>query len=90
MPTDFLSAPAGQRRSPARILRRSLWRQVCLEREITELRSGKPRQDLIYGLAGLTPQQAGPEQLLKLNREHWGIENGSHWVGDVTFGEDLS
>ncbi len=31
-----------------------------------------------------------PERLLKLNRGHWTIENGSHWVRDVTFDEDRS
>ena len=29
-----------------------------------------------------------PAHLLKLNRGHWGIENGLHWVRDVTFDED--
>lgn len=31
---------------------------------------------------------ATPAQLLQLNRGHWGIKNGLHWVRDMTFDED--
>jgi hypothetical protein len=30
----------------------------------------------------------GPEVFLKLNREHWAIENKLHYVRDLTMGED--
>lgn len=30
----------------------------------------------------------GPEVFLKLNRDHWAIENKLHYVRDVTMGED--
>jgi hypothetical protein len=33
-------------------------------------------------------QVYGPEVFLKLNREHWAIENKLHYVRDVTMGED--
>jgi hypothetical protein len=33
-------------------------------------------------------QTYGPEVFLKLNREHWAIENKLHYVRDVTMGED--
>ncbi len=29
------------------------------------------------------------EELLRLTREHWGIENGLHYRRDVTFKEDV-
>lgn len=39
---------------------------------------------------GLTGGEAGALRLLELIRCHWHIENKSHWVRDVTFGEDHS
>ena len=57
-----------------------------IEREIT--RKGKTSLEVVYGLTSLSAQKASPERLLKLNRNHWSIENKSHWVRDVTFDED--
>ena len=36
------------------------------------------------------PQQASPLHFLTLVRGHWGIENRSHYVRDVSFQEDRS
>ncbi|MCB0099249.1 MAG: hypothetical protein KDE46_26130, partial [Caldilineaceae bacterium] len=41
-----------------------------------------------YGLTSLTAQEAPPQQLLALVRQHWHIENRTHWRRDVTLGED--
>jgi hypothetical protein len=41
-------------------------------------------------VTSLPPEQADPARLLRLNRGHWGIENRSHYVRDLTFGEDRS
>lgn len=35
-------------------------------------------------------RQYAPSDLLRFLRAHWPIENGSHWVRDVTFDEDRS
>ncbi len=43
-----------------------------------------------YGVTSLTQEEAGAEKLLKLNRNHWHIENRLHHVRDMTFGEDQS
>ena len=43
-----------------------------------------------YGITSLTPEKASAEDLLKLRREHWTIENKLHWVRDVIFDEDAS
>lgn len=62
----------------------------CLDREAVLLRSGKRRHERVYGITSLTPEQAGPGDLLAYTRAHWGIENRSHYVRDVTFDEDHS
>ncbi|RKU26315.1 hypothetical protein C6499_13730 [Candidatus Poribacteria bacterium] len=43
-----------------------------------------------YGITSLLPEKASAEDLLKLRREHWTIENKLHWVRDVIFDEDAS
>lgn len=35
-----------------------------------------------------TPEQAGPADLLRINRGHWTIENSCHYVLDMTWDED--
>ena len=43
-----------------------------------------------YGITSLLPEKASAEDLLKLRREHWTIENKLHWIRDVIFDEDAS
>jgi predicted transposase YbfD/YdcC len=43
-----------------------------------------------YALTSLPPAVADAERLLALVRGHWEIENGLHYVKDVTLGEDRS
>jgi predicted transposase YbfD/YdcC len=43
-----------------------------------------------YALTSLPPRVADAERLLALARGHWEIENGVHYVKDVTLGEDRS
>lgn len=65
--------------------------QVCrIERDVLELKSGKHRHETVFAVTSLTPAQADPHRLLCLNRGHWGVENRSHYVRDVTFDEDRS
>ena len=44
----------------------------------------------MYRVSSLSPARAGAAALLRIVREHWHIENRSHWVRDVTFDEDRS
>lgn len=52
------------------------------------LKTGKVSQDVTYGLTSLGWDEAGPELLEQVMRGHWTIENRSHYVRDVTLGED--
>jgi predicted transposase YbfD/YdcC len=60
----------------------------CIQRDVTEIVTGKCRSETVYGLTSLTSQKASPAHLLTLNRNHWSIENRFHWIRDVTFDED--
>lgn len=61
-----------------------------MQRQVTEKRTGKTRQEVVYGITSLTPERATAAQLLRLWREHRHVENRLHWVRDVTFDEDRS
>lgn len=56
---------------------------VCIESE--RIIGEKQTCERRYYLSSLT---ANPEQLLKIIRAHWSVENSLHWVLDVTFSED--
>ena len=49
---------------------------------------GKKTVEVVYGITSLAPEQADAAALLGLMRDHWHIENGLHYVRDVTLGED--
>ncbi len=67
-----------------------LKRVLKMERKITSKRTGVSRQEEAYAITSLDEKRASAEQLLKLWREHWHIENKLHYVRDVTFKEDKS
>jgi predicted transposase YbfD/YdcC len=48
--------------------------------------SGKTSTEYEYYLVG--KKKTSAKEVGSLIRNHWGIENGLHWVLDVTFGED--
>jgi hypothetical protein len=56
--------------------------------ERVRLLPDKTEVEVVYGISSLTRQKANAERLLGLNRGHWGIENGLHYVRDETLGED--
>jgi len=64
-------------------------RQVFrLERE---RRTGEEIEtQVVFGIASLGRERAGATELLKLTRQHWGIENGLHCRRDVSLREDAS
>jgi predicted transposase YbfD/YdcC len=62
--------------------------QVCrIDRERRQ--GAKCETETVYYVTSLPRTLAGPEDLLKLARDHWGaIENGLHYVRDEVLGED--
>jgi len=60
---------------------------IRVERETTEIKTGKLSHEVSYYIASRTGDEAEWHQVI---RGHWGIENKCHYVRDVTFGEDAS
>ncbi len=46
--------------------------------------------EVAYFVTSLPPDRANAATLLRHQRGHWQIENGLHYVRDVTFDEDRS
>lgn len=61
---------------------------IRIERKTTDLAGKQRSREVMFGITSLTPEKAGSERLLQINRGHWGIENKLHYVRDVTFDED--
>jgi hypothetical protein len=64
---------------------------VRIHRHTQYLRKGKvykETHDVVFAVTTFTPEEAGPERLLQLAREHWTIENGQHHRRDRTQDED--
>ncbi len=61
-----------------------------VERHSVEKKTGEVSLDIAYGITSRTPEQADPQQVLKVNREHWTIENSCHYIIDWNYDEDRS
>lgn len=61
-----------------------------IERHVTKKKTGEYSLEIAYGLTRRPPQQASPRRVLQVNRGHWVIENGCHYVLDWNFDEDRS
>lgn len=61
-----------------------------IERNSMDKKSGKESTDIAYAITSRTPEQAGAEKLLAINRGHWSIENSCHYILDWNFDEDRS
>lgn len=66
------------------------WPEVgqVVELERVRVVAGKASVAVVQGITSLGRDQADAARLLELVRGHWGIENGLHFVRDVTLGED--
>jgi predicted transposase YbfD/YdcC len=66
---------------------RQLWRDLA--RVIVVLRERRVGDQLSREMHYyISSRQAGAEMFLGAVREHWGTENGCHWILDVQFSED--
>jgi hypothetical protein len=63
---------------------------IQVTRRIRDLRTRGWRTVTVYAITSLTFAQASPARLGDLLRGHWAIENGLHYVRDVTSAEDAS
>jgi predicted transposase YbfD/YdcC len=68
------------------------WPHVAQVAEVTRTvtKKGETSTEVVFLITDLSPQQTSPLHLLTLVRGHWGIENRSHYVRDVSFQEDRS
>ncbi len=64
-------------------------RQVAQIRRTTT-RAGKKTIEIVYVITSADHTAAPPAVLAAWVQNHWGIENRSHWVRDVTYDEDRS
>lgn len=61
-----------------------------IERHSTKKKTGKSSLEIACGITSRTPEQAGPQRVLKVNRGHWTIENSCHYILDWNYDEDRS
>jgi predicted transposase YbfD/YdcC len=64
---------------------------LWIEREVHDAKTKELRfKETVLAVTSASAKLAGPKRLLRASREHWGIENGLHWVRDTTMREDAS
>jgi predicted transposase YbfD/YdcC len=75
--------------APERLPGFGLWKALRTIAVVTSLcvRDGKETAEVRYYISSLTMDV---KRLARAVRGHWGIENGCHWVLDVTYREDES
>jgi predicted transposase YbfD/YdcC len=61
-----------------------------IERHCIEKKTGERSLDIAYGITSRTAEQANAQRVLKVNREHWSIENSCHYIIDWNYDEDRS
>jgi predicted transposase YbfD/YdcC len=68
------------------------WPHIRQVAELTRVVTSKAGEtiEIVYLITDLPAASASPMRLLEVIRGHWSIENGSHYVRDVTFCEDRS
>jgi predicted transposase YbfD/YdcC len=60
----------------------------CHTQEVRQGKVIKETEDTRFAVTTYWSQEASPEQLLEIGRDHWSIENGQHYRRDRTQDED--
>lgn len=60
-----------------------------IERESVDKKTGVYSSEIALGITSRTPQEASPQRVLTINREHWSIES-VHYIIDLNYDEDRS
>jgi predicted transposase YbfD/YdcC len=60
----------------------------CKSQEMRKGEVVKESDDVRFAVTSYWPEEAGPEALLRIARDHWSIENGQHYRRDRTQDED--
>src|SRR5205807_994624 len=63
---------------------------LLAERYVADLHGNPISAVAVLGLTSRPVERADPTQIAAALPEHWSIENGLHYVRDVTFAEDTS
>lgn len=101
---DFVERDRGHGRTEVRTLRvlpvraaepladfPSARQMIMVVRERATLRGQKLGEpDVVFAITSLSRKDASPRAIAGMLRGHWSIENGLHYVRDVTFDEDRS
>jgi predicted transposase YbfD/YdcC len=61
-----------------------------IRRDRAGLDGVRTSKEIVYGVTSMSAADAGPADIATAARGHWIIENGLHYVRDVTWGEDQS
>ena len=62
---------------------------VMVEKERVDTATGEVNRERWYLLTSMSPRQCGPRGLLRVIRNHWGVENSLHHVEDRSWDEDV-
>jgi predicted transposase YbfD/YdcC len=60
----------------------------CHAQEVRQGKVVKETDDTRFAVTSYWSEEAGPQRLLRIGREHWSIENGQHYRRDRTQDED--